>query len=145
MKDVMKTALGTVALLMAGGMAVPEADAQSAHSDWNRSYQFPTAQQKFNTLLQADLIKRAEDGYYKQWQKFITNNYKIDDVNIGSINNSTSIGNQTIIDQDCTDATCQVTDNQLDQTNVGSDQTSQNNQVSNEQDGGIANDQNINF
>lgn len=83
--------------LAAALIALPAAGwAQSQpSSDWNGNFQFRG--DRTGALLQADMIKRADEGYYQQWQ---VNNTFYTTSNVGAITNTTIEGDNNDLNTD---------------------------------------------
>lgn len=83
----------TMFFVAAALIALPAASwAQSQpSSDWNGNFQFRGGGDRANTLLQADLIERAEEGYFGQWSQTYYGTYYTTS-NVGAITNTTIEG-----------------------------------------------------
>lgn len=63
-------------------------------SDWNGNFQFRGEGGRANSLMQADLIERADGGYYEQWSQ---TNVFYTTSNVGAITNTTIDGSHNKI------------------------------------------------
>ena len=91
----------TIYLVAAALIALPATGwAQSQpSSDWNGNFQFRSGGDRANTLMQADLIERADEGYYGQWSQTNINSFYTTS-NVGAITNTTIEGDNNDLNTD---------------------------------------------
>ncbi len=66
-------------------------------SDWNGNFQFRSGGARAEALMQADMIERADEGYYQQWTNY---NTFYTTSNVGAITNTSIEGDNNKLNTD---------------------------------------------